>query len=121
MDLVLVGVGGIFGGICRFKLGRMISRKESGAFPLGTFFINMTGAILLGLLTGAGAGGKEYLLLGDGFLGSYTTFSTFMYEGFHLFRGNEHKNAFFYVFGTLVLGVLGYMLGVWLAGLLRMF
>lgn len=121
MNFVLVGVGGVFGGICRFQLGKMIARKESVGFPVGTFFINITGAILLGLLTGAGAGGGAYLLLGDGFLGAYTTFSTFMYEGFHLFRGNETINAFVYVLGTLMLGVAGYMLGYQLAGFLTAF
>ncbi|MPM28145.1 putative fluoride ion transporter CrcB [bioreactor metagenome] len=121
MNFVLVGVGGIFGGICRFQLGKIISRKESGGFPLGTFLINISGAILLGLLTGAGAGGKGYLLFGDGFLGAYTTFSTFMYEGFHLFQVDDRRNAFVYVLGTLVSGVFGYMLGERLAGLLTAF
>ena len=52
-----------------------------------------------------------YLLLGDGFLGAYTTFSTFMYEGFNLFEGRDKLNAFSYILGTLILGIIGYAVG----------
>jgi len=120
LDYILVGIGGALGGICRFQLGKIISRVESRGFPIGTFFINITGAVLLGLLTGTGAGDRAYLLLGDGFLGAYTTFSTFMYEGFHLFRGSERKNALAYILGTLVLGVFGYVLGFQIGRMLNM-
>jgi len=99
------------GGLCRFQLGKIISQKSDTAFPIGTFIINITGAILLGILTSIDAGNRVYLLLGDGFLGAYTTFSTFMYEGFNLFQGNEKLNAFVYVLGTLFLGILGYVSG----------
>ncbi|MGE5493727.1 MAG: CrcB family protein [Burkholderiales bacterium] len=45
------------------------------------------------------------------FLGAYTTFSTFMYEGFNLFQENEKKNAVAYIFGTLKFVIIGYMIG----------
>lgn len=111
MDLILVGLGGTFGGVCRFQLGRWIARRSNTNFPAGTFLINVTGAVLLGILTSVSADGRAYLLLGDGFLGAYTTFSTFMYEGFHLFQENETFNAFVYILGTLLLGVIGYASG----------
>lgn len=111
MSLMLVGIGGVCGGICRFALGRWITRKADTNFPVGTFLINVTGAVLLGILTRVSAGGSAYLLLGDGFLGAYTTFSTFMYEGFHLFQDNEAFNAFVYILGTFFLGVIGYAAG----------
>lgn len=107
----MVGVGGMLGGLCRFQLGKIISQKSGTVFPLGTFLINITGAALLGLLTGMGIGGQTYLALGDGFLGAFTTFSTFMYEGFHLFQENEKLNAFTYVLGTLFLGIIGFTAG----------
>ena len=78
MDLALVGVGGVFGGICRFQLGKVLSQKSNTSFPIGTFLINISGALLLGILTGVDMGNSGYLLFGDGFCGAFTTFSTFM-------------------------------------------
>lgn len=111
MNLLLVGIGGALGGIVRYQLGKMLSQKSGTAFPLGTFIINITGALLLGIVTSIKAGDNAYLLLGDGFLGAYTTFSTFMYEGFNLFRENETRNALVYILGSLLLGIIGYFAG----------
>jgi CrcB protein len=111
MNILMVGVGGFFGGITRFQLGKFISQKQKSTFPLGTFIINITGALLLGVVTWLYSGQNAYLLFGDGFLGAYTTFSTFMYEGFNLFEDNEKLNAFVYILCSLVLGVVGYIVG----------
>lgn len=111
MHWVLVGIGGVFGGISRFEIGRHIAQKFGSSFPLATLFINISGALLLGLITGIGAQNSAYLLLGDGFLGAFTTFSTFMFEGFHLFKNNRTADAFVYIFGSLLLGVSGYLAG----------
>lgn len=116
----MVGVGGMLGGLCRFQLGKIISQKAGTVFPLGTFMINITGAMLLGFLTGMNVEGRVYLALGDGFLGAFTTFSTFMYEGFHLFQDREKLNAFIYVLGTLFLGIFGFIAG-YAAGKLPIF
>lgn len=121
MNLILVGIGGMFGGLCRFQLGKVISQKSNTAFPIGTFIINITGAILLGILTSFDAGSRTYLLLGEGFLGAFTTFSTFMYEGFNLFQENEKLNGFVYILGTLFLGVIGYVFGYEIGKLLISF
>lgn len=114
MEIALVAVGGLFGGLCRFELGRFILQKAGTRFPLGTFIINITGAFLLGVLTGSELPAQAYVLLGDGFLGAYTTFSTFMYEGFQLFDQKE-RNAFLYIFSSLFIGVIGYVCGYALA------
>lgn len=111
MDLALVGVGGVFGGICRFQLGKVLSQKSNTSFPIGTFLINISGALLLGILTGVDMGNSGYLLFGDGFCGAFTTFSTFMYEGFHLFQERDKLNAFIYILSTLLLGIIGYVCG----------
>lgn len=111
MNLVIVGIGGILGGLCRFQLGKVVSQKTNSTFPVGTFLINISGAFLLGILASVTVNKQVYLLLGDGFLGTYTTFSTFMYEGFNLFQGNEKLNAFTYILGSLIIGVIGYILG----------
>lgn len=111
MSLVLVGIGGFLGGIARFELGRLLFRKCGAAFYAGTFFVNVTGAFLLGVLTSLDAGKNTYLLLGDGFLGAYTTFSAFMYDGFSLFSQNKTFAASLYIFGCLLLGIAGYAAG----------
>jgi CrcB protein len=106
-----VGIGGIFGGLARFQLSKVISQKSTSVFPFGTFIINITGALLLGIVSSLKVSNNAYLLLGDGFLGAYTTFSTFMYEGFNLFQENEKLNAFVYVTVSLLLGIIGYVAG----------
>jgi fluoride exporter len=111
MDLVIVGIGGALGSLTRYQLGRVTSQKFNTAFPIGTFIINITGAILLGMVSSLVVSHSVYLLLGDGFLGAYTTFSTFMYEGFTLFQKNKNLNKFTYILLSLLLGILGYALG----------
>jgi fluoride exporter len=113
MELLLVGLGGVLGSISRYALGRYISDHSKTVFPRGTFVINITGAILLGILVALQANNTSaYLFLGDGFLGAYTTFSTFMYEGFHLLRDKERASAFKYIGGSLFLGILGFTVGI---------
>lgn len=107
-----MGLGGIFGGLARFELGKRISQKSGLIFPLGTFIINITGAILLGIITGINPGNSFYLLFGEGFLGAYTTFSTFMYEGFNLYEKNEKLNAITYILSSLILGIIGFVAGL---------
>lgn len=78
---------------------------------MGTFLINVSGASLLGMVTGLAPEHSVYLLFGIGFLGTYSTFSTFMYEGFSLIQGRDRKNALAYILGSLILGVAGYVCG----------
>lgn len=111
MEYILLGIGGAFGSLTRYKLGNIISEKTKSKFPFGTFIINITGAFLLGALTSSGISKNMLLLLADGFMGAYTTFSTFMYEGFNLFEGRNKLNAFTYIILTLILGILGFYLG----------
>lgn len=118
MGYIFVGIGGICGSIVRFSIGRLIMQKANTTFPFGTFLINITGAILLGLVNGIGIAGNLYLLLADGFLGAYTTFSTFMYEGFNLFQEKEQINAFAYVLGSLFIGIIGFIIGLELGKLI---
>lgn len=109
--MIFVGIGGAFGALARFQLGKILSGKAHTAFPFGTFWINLSGALLLGVLTSMDTGSSVYRLLGDGFLGAYTTFSTFMYEGITLIQGNEKRNALLYLVASLILGMLGYFAG----------
>ncbi|HEY5562265.1 MAG TPA: fluoride efflux transporter CrcB [Clostridiaceae bacterium] len=111
MTFVLVAVGGASGSLFRYILGKFISERSNTTFPIGTFIINVTGAILLGIASTIGLSSDMMLLIGDGFLGAYTTFSTFMYEGFNLFQEREKLNAFIYILCSLILGTVGFALG----------
>lgn len=111
MQYLLVGAGGTLGSIVRFKLGAYINTKSQGRFPWSTFIINITGAFLLGIVSTANVNKNVTLFLGDGFLGAYTTFSTFMYEGFNLFQHKKKLNAFIYILSSIILGVIGFILG----------
>ena len=111
MNIILVGIGGTFGGIVRFHIGKIISQRANTILPIATFIINITGALLLGIVSNIGIPNNGYLFLGEGFFGAYTTFSTFMYEGFNLFRGNEKLNAIVYISGSLIFGILGFVCG----------
>jgi len=111
LEYLLVGVGGILGSLARYRLGRLVSERLKIVFPLATFIINVSGAFLLGLVNGAGLGGGAYLMVAEGFLGAYTTYSTFVYEGFSLFRINEKANALIYIGSSLLLGIIGFIAG----------
>lgn len=115
MEILLIAVGGAAGSVTRYSIGKWIAQRGSDLFPWGTFFVNVTGAVLLGLVIGINPGQSLYFLLAEGFLGAYTTFSTFMYEGFEIFRDNEKKNAVFYILFSLAVGIAGYFAGVALA------
>jgi len=117
--LVLVGIGGALGAVCRFQLGKIISQKSKTAFPWGTFVINITGAFFLGIVANIPMANGWLLFGGNGFLGAYTTFSTFMYEGFQLFSDHEKLNAFTYIAASLILGLVGYAAGWGIGGWLN--
>ena len=119
MELLIVGIGGALGTMARYLLGRMVSAGTTTRFPVGTFLINLSGAFLLGIVINAGITGSPYLLLADGFLGAFTTFSTFLYEGFNLIKDNRKLNAIIYVTGSIILGIAGFIAGMTIAGIFR--
>ena len=79
---VWIGVALLSGlaALARFLLVALLSARAAGTFPLGTFVVNITGALLLGLVTGLAVEGEALVLIGTATLGSYTTFSTWMLE-----------------------------------------
>ena len=83
---VVLGIGllGGAGAIGRFLLDGFVTARVRGDFPFGTLAVNLSGALLLGVLVGAAAGDDALRLLGAGLLGAYTTFSTWMLESHRL-------------------------------------
>jgi fluoride exporter len=75
-----VAVFGALGAVARFRVDAVVSARLPSDFPIGTFAVNLSGALALGLLVGAAVPHRALLVLGAGFLGGYTTFSTWMVE-----------------------------------------
>lgn len=94
---LLVGAGGLIGAPARYLLDRAISDRFESVLPWGTFVINVTGSLLLGLLTGLTLAGHRspygLALLGTGFCGAYTTFSTFSFETLSLLEDGRFLEA----------------------------
>lgn len=115
--LVFAGAG--VGGVCRFWLGLWVQSRASQAFPWGTFLINVSGSfaigIALGLLLRLELSPTWRLLLVVGFLGGYTTFSTFSHETLDLIREGAWSYALLNAVGSVILGVAGAWIGDWLA------
>lgn len=111
MTIFLIGIGGALGAIARYKLGAFLLRKEEHTFPLGTFLINTIGALLLGIFSGMHLTGNSYYLLGDGFCGAFTTFSTFSLESVQLIRGKATRKAILFVILSVLTGVLCFAAG----------
>jgi CrcB protein len=118
----LVLLGGMIGAPARYLADRVLQARHDSVFPWGTFAVNMGGSLVLGFLLGAqrhlGLSASVVLLLGTGFCGGLTTFSTFGYETLRLLEDGAVGEAGLNVAGSLVLGVLAAWLGFRLAGAL---
>jgi CrcB protein len=118
MTYLYVAVGGVLGALSRFAIGEWAARVGGPAFPWATLLVNLLGSLLLGLLLralpGWGAGPELRALLTVGFCGSFTTFSTFGYETAVLLQQGAVPLALAYALGSVLLGVAGVVLGLWL-------
>lgn len=117
-NIGLVAIGGFFGAIARFGISNWIKGKYPATFPLATLFINLTGAFLLGLMIGANLGNSYRLLLGTGFMGAFTTFSTFKLEIIQLHLKRNWKLMIVYLGLSYTLGILLAFIGIQLGGIL---
>jgi len=122
MRTVLIGLLGSVGALARFELARTIQRRSLSG-ERTTMLINIAGALALGLIVGIDRRTEIYpdLLAGltVGFLGGFTTFSTWMIDVIGLAEPGEsgRKAALFNLAVTLAFGLVGYAIGVWLASL----
>lgn len=120
--LVAIGVAAAAGASCRYLVDLAISHRTSSALPAGTLVINTVGAFALGVLVGIGLyhglGDGPRLVLGTGFLGAYTTFSTFSYETFRLLEDRSLLEAALNTTASVGLGLAAAAAGLGLAGLL---
>lgn len=121
LTAVLLAVAGGVGASARLVLDGLIRSRFRTAFPLGTTVINVTGSLLLGVVTGLalahGLPRPWHLILGTGFLGGYTTFSTASVETVRLLHAGRYGSAVGNGLGMLVLSVSAAALGLWLGAL----
>jgi CrcB protein len=114
---ILVGMGGFLGAIARFWIDGLVSRKMGVRFPYGTFLINISGSFLIGFIltvlterTHVSANWRY--LIPIGFIGAYTTFSTFEWETFTAARDGQFLMAVLNVGLSVVLGFIAVWLGI---------
>ncbi|MBU1043042.1 MAG: fluoride efflux transporter CrcB [Candidatus Omnitrophica bacterium] len=114
-----IGIGGATGALLRYWISGFIQRFFNGGFPWGTLSVNLIGALIIGFLWGA----FESVIVSQniklfcfiGVLGSFTTFSTFSIENFHLLRDGEYNFFAINVLASFILGMILVFAGYFLS------
>lgn len=122
LTFVLLALCGGLGAVCRFLLDSLVNKHNHLKFPLGTIVVNVTACFLLGLLTGllashapADIAPALKLILGTGFLGGYSTFSTASVEGFRQMQVGHYGYALLHTGGMLVVSLTVGIIGLSIA------
>jgi fluoride exporter len=120
MRVAFVAIGGALGAMARYGVSLVVARFWTADFPLATFLINISGCFILGFFATFAAERSAIdplwrLLIATGFVGAYTTFSTFEYETQRLVATNATLTALANVAGSVLAGFLAVRLGVMLA------
>jgi len=117
MPLLLIGLGGFAGAISRYLVDGFVAERTAGAFPWGTLAVNLSGSFVLGLLFAMTA--ERAILPADirgpvmiGFIGAYTTFSTFMLESWVLIENGSYASAVANLGGSVLLGLVAVIAGL---------
>ena len=115
--LLLVGTGGFLGSVSRYLASKFMQENIPSAFPFGTFFVNVAGCFLIGLIYGFSEKNSLFttgwkMFLAVGFCGGFTTFSTFANENLALLRDGDYYYFFLYTSLSVILGIAATFLGV---------
>jgi len=118
--LIWIAAAGGLGSLSRYGLAGLVHRFVGGTFPWGTFAVNALGCLLFGVIWGlvetrAPFGPQVRAMVLTGFMGAFTTFSTFIFETTELLRGGQHLAALLNLAGQNVLGLACLFLGLALA------
>lgn len=122
---IAISLGAIAGALCRYYLSLWFVQRFGTYFPYGTLFVNITGSFLMGVFITLTfervlmLSPEVILLISVGFLGSYTTFSSYELDSIKLINQGKIIAMGLYWLGSPLLGLLGIQLGVWLARLAR--
>ncbi|WP_040250868.1 fluoride efflux transporter CrcB [Psychroserpens mesophilus] len=117
-QLILVFIGGGFGSMLRFILGKFLNNGQNG-IPYGTFAANIIGSLLIGIILGMAAKNdtltsNQTLLLATGFCGGFTTFSTFAYENHIFLKSGDFTSFAIYTIASFIIGFLAVFFGMYL-------
>lgn len=122
MSILVIGLGGAAGAVSRYLATGWIQGLSGGFFPWGTLVVNVVGSLALGFvvvwLQASVSSAELRELVTIGFLGSFTTFSTFSYETVAMLRDGEWWRAGGYTTGSMVLGAVAVAVGALLASAL---
>ncbi len=122
-QLVFVFLGGGFGSVLRYIIGKYLNNTETG-IPYGTFTANILGSLLIGIILGLAAKNNtlsqnQTLLLATGFCGGFTTFSTFAYENHVFLKVGDFTSFAIYTIASFIIGFLAVFLGMYLVRILE--
>lgn len=121
MTLLAVAAAAFAGTVARYLVDLAVQHRTEAPFPLGTLVVNVTGSLTLGFVVGLalyhGLAETPHTIIGTGFLGAYTTFSTFGYETVRLYEDGSRLEAFKNVAVSTILGLSGAAAGLALAAL----
>jgi CrcB protein len=111
--LAWVAVGALGGvmAIARFLLDGAVSKARGGDFPVGTLAVNLSGAVVLGILAGAALSGTAYTIVAGGGVGTYTTFSTWMLESHRAGEGGDARVLWANIAISLLAGLAAVSIG----------
>jgi CrcB protein len=116
----VVAIAGGMGAVARYALDGWLQQRTDRVFPIGTFAVNVTGSFALGILVGLsiahGLDPDAKLVAGTGFLGGYTTFSTYAYETFRLAEDGSRRLAALNAMGSIAAGLGAATLGLLATG-----
>jgi len=111
LTALLIAVGAAVGAVLRYLVDRAVQARHGSVFPWGTFTVNVGGSMLLGLLAGGAVTGAVTALVGVGFCGALTTYSTFGYETMRLAERGSRRYALLNVVANVAAGLAGAALG----------
>lgn len=118
LTVLAAALAGGVGAAARLVVDGVVRARVPASFPVGIMLVNVTGSLLLGLITGLALGGlvspEWQLVLGGGLMGGYTTFSTASYETVRFMQDGRYLAALTNGFGMLIASVLAAGLGLWL-------
>ena len=117
--LAWVALAGAFGALARYAVHTLVQSRVAGLFPFGTVAVNLSGSFALGVFAGLtlyhGLDPDVRVVVGTGFIGAYTTFSSFSYETLGLFDDGAPRAALVNAFGSIATGMLAATAGLVLA------
>ncbi len=114
LQWVAAAACGALGALARFRVDGAVSARVGRDFPAGTLVVNLSGALALGVLTGAAVSSEVAFIFGTGFMGGYTTFSTWMVETERLGEAGELRSAMLNLAVSMLAGLAAVAAGFYL-------